>query len=143
MKNINFICSFFILSIVFTKAHAADLKCELKVLDSSQVGRIENAAATIVKQGQSTQAIDREGASIMYSLPSSEWHDYATIYVHAHAQKNGKINDAYVADEIKNIVVPMEISSNRKSAKLSYSHGGVISVEGSEILDIKANCEVK
>lgn len=134
-----------ILSLVLASStvFANELNCKIKVIDTSEIGRIENGKAIVVKEGQTSQMIDKSGADIMFSLPSDTWHDYATLYIHAHADKNGKISAASVSDEIKNINVPMSVNSNRKKSQLSYSHGGVLVDQIYETLEIEASCEVK
>lgn len=57
--------------------------------------------------------------------------------------ENGNILSAAVEDEIKNIRIPMAVSSNRKKAQLNYIHGGVLVDQVYEILDINATCETK
>lgn len=140
MKKMTAILSLVLMS---STVFAAELKCKIKVTDSSEIGRIENGKTIVVKEGQTSQVIEKAGADIMFSLPADKWHDYATLYIHAHADKNGKISSASVADEIKNISVPMAVSSNGEKSQLSYSHGGVLVDQIYEILDIDASCEVK
>ncbi len=131
------------LLLISSTVFAAEIKCNIKVTDSSEVGRIENGKSIVIKEGQTSQILDKSGADIMYSLPSNTWHDYATLYIYAHVDKNGKMSSAYVADEIKNISIPMAVSQNSKKAQLSYRHGGVLADQMYEILDIDASCEVK
>lgn len=131
------------LLLISSTVFAADIKCNIKVTDSSEVGRIEDGKAIVMKEGSTSQVLDKDGADIMYSLPSNEWHAYATLYIYATVDKNGKIKSASVADEIKNINIPMAISSDGKKSQLSYSHGGVLVDKIYELLNVDASCEIK
>lgn len=122
---------------------ASKLECQIRVTDTSKIGRNENGKAVVVKEAQTSQSLGKDGADVAYSLPSDEWHGYATIYLFAYADENGKITSATVSDEIKNISVPMAVSSDGKKAQLSYSHGGVLADKIYETLDIDAVCEIK
>lgn len=128
--------------LITSTAMASEITCNIKVVDSSEVGRIENAKEQVVKAGSSSNTIEKGSAEVLFSLPANEWHDYATFIVNANVE-NGKITSARISDEIKNISIPMSVSSNGKSAKLSYLHGGVLVDQIYEILNISANCEIK
>lgn len=145
MKKIAII---FGLALMSSTVFARQLTCQLSVYDTSEVGMVENAERKLVKTQTSTVDANKDSrrgesgrsADMEMSLPSNDWHNYATLSIIASLDKAGNIADASVSDEIKNISVPLAISANKKTALITYIHGG--QVASNEILEIVASCKI-
>ncbi len=69
-------------------AFSADITCKVKISDSSDVGRIEEAKAIVLKEESYTQTLDKNEAAVMFSVTGIKGNK--ALYVNAHVDKNGK-----------------------------------------------------
>lgn len=85
MKKLITVISLLLMS---SAAFSADITCKVKISDSSDVGRIEEAKAIVLKEESYTQTLDKNEAAVMFSVTGIKGNK--ALYVNAHVDKNGK-----------------------------------------------------